>query len=137
MAATLLEDPSMKMPLSFALAAGLLLAPSTAQLTPLPGIPIVPPPVPHPALAAQPLIGDDAPAKRPAAKPVKVEAHKKAPVDPATRGVKKKGRDLKKAVKKVKELSWLKKLDAATATARASGKPVLLLQTLGDISGFA
>lgn len=57
--------------------------------------------------------------------------------DPATVGVKKAGRDLKKAVAKVKALPWHKRLRDAKSKAKASGKPILMLQTLGEIDRLA
>jgi hypothetical protein len=57
--------------------------------------------------------------------------------DEATRGVKREGDELEKAVKEVKALGWHKSLGTAREEARSSGKPILLLQTLGDLTGFA
>jgi hypothetical protein len=57
--------------------------------------------------------------------------------DSATVGVKKAGRDLKKAVAKVKALPWHKRLGDAKSKAKASGKPILMLQTLGEIDRLA
>jgi hypothetical protein len=135
----------------FALASSaiVLLAPFlTAQRGPLPGMPMVPPPVPHPALAAQPLFGDSgggsAPAPAPAPAPTRA-----APAmpggggcaqpagDPDTTGVKLEGKGLKKAVAKVKALAWHESLLDARAMSAATGKPILWLQALGDIDGFA
>lgn len=126
--------------LSPLLAAGLLFAGSlSAQLQRLPGIPVVPPPVNHPALAGQPLIGNETTKARP--RGVKVRpAPKATKPDPSTSGVKIKGKALKAAVKKVAALPWNKGkrgLQAALSKAKKSGKPVLLLQTLGDIDKFA
>ena len=118
-------------------AAGLLFAGSlTAQRPPLPGIPLVPPPVPHPALAGQPLINGDAD-EIPKARGVRVKTEAK-PMrpDPSTSGVKLEGKDLKKAVDKVAALPWLK-LGKAKAESKKTGRPILLLQTLGEIDGFA
>ena len=56
--------------------------------------------------------------------------------DPATRGVKIAGRDLKAAVRKVAALSW-HKLPKARAVSKRTGRPILLLQTLGELDGFA
>lgn len=119
-------------------AAGLLFAGSlSAQRPPLPGIPITAPPVSHPALAGQPLIGNDNAETKARRRGVRVKTdHKPMKPDPATRGVKIKGKDLKKAVKKVADLPWLK-LDKAKAMSKKTGRPILLLQTLGDIDGFA
>ena len=46
------------------------------------------------------------------------------------------GKALKAAVKKVAGLSW-RKLDRAKAESRQTGRPILLLQTLGELGGFA
>lgn len=118
------------------LVAGLLLAGALqAQRPPLPGIPITAPPVSHPALAGQPTLGDaETAARRPG---VRIKTgHKPMRPDPATSGVKIEGKDLKAAVKKVAALPWLK-LEKAKAVSRRTGRPILLLQTLGDIDGFA
>lgn len=119
----------------------LLLAPfARAQLRPLPGMPMVPPPVPHPALGAQPLFDGDGPKapsaggggpKQPGAMP------KPQPPAPETVGAKLAGKDMKKAVAKVKALKWHESLAEAKAIAAATGKPILWLQALGDIDGFA
>jgi len=122
--------------LSSLFAASLIFAGSlTAQLQRLPGIPIVPPPVNHPALVGQPLI--DTETARPRPRNVKVKTPKAVKPDPSTSGVKVKGKALKSAVAKVKALPWNTKLTDALSKARKSGKPVLLLQTLGDIGGYA
>jgi hypothetical protein len=124
----------------------LLLGPfATAQLQsgmppPMPGTPMTPPPVDHPALGAQPGFDDSAPRNggsgggggptgpaRPAPKPM----------DPDTFGKKRDGKDLKKAVAKVKALKWTEDLTTARAMSAATGKPILWLQTLGDLEGFA
>lgn len=109
---------------------------------PLPGIPIVAPPVPHPALLAQPLMQPamqaaamttSAPAPTgPAAMPAKPPEP-----DPATVGPKVRGKDLSKAVKMVGKLAWHDRLDEACEEAREQGKPVLWIQGLGDLEGFA
>ena len=92
------------------------------------GLPSVRPPADHPALAGQPLVD--------IGKLANVAMRKAVEVVPETRGVKKAGLDLKKAVTRVKALDW-HKLDKAEAEAANGGKPILLLQTLGDIGGFA
>jgi len=123
--------------LSSLLAVSLVFAGSlTAQLQRLPGTPMVPPPVNHPALAGQPLIGGDTTKARP--RGVKVRpAPKAVKPDPSTMGVKLKGKAMKAAVKKVAALPWHKKLSKAKSKAKQTGKPILLLQTLGDIDRFA
>lgn len=125
----------------------LLLAPfARAQLRPLPGMPMVSPPVPHPALGAQPPFDGDGP-KAPSAgggggggpagpkQPGNVA--KPMPPAPETVGAKLAGKDMKKAVAKVKALKWHESLAEAKAIAAATGKPILWLQALGDIDGFA
>ncbi|MCB9877807.1 MAG: hypothetical protein H6835_09420 [Planctomycetes bacterium] len=115
----------------------LLLVPATAQFGPLPGLPMTPPPTDHPALAAQPLMRTvDAPRPPVPAQPAAATPAPSQP-DPATQGVKCGGRDLAANVKKVKALEWGKSLDRVRAEATASGKPILWLQTLGDLTGFA
>ena len=123
--------------LSSLLAVSLVFASSlTAQLQRLPGTPMVPPPVNHPALAGQPLIGGEGTKARP--RGVKVRpAPKAVKPDPSTMGVKLKGKAMKAAVKKVAALPWHKKLAKAKSKAKQTGKPILLLQTLGDIGGYA
>lgn len=103
---------------------------------PMPGVPMTPPPVDHPALGAQPWFNNEA-SKAPAepAKetkdPAKKPGKKMKDPDPAVAGPKLGGRDLKKAVDAVASLKWLDGLSKARAHAGASGKPVLLLQALG------
>ena len=128
-------------PLSLTVAL-LLLGTATAQRAPLPGIPVVP--VNHPALMAQPLMQPEPARAQPAkkARPAGPEPEPQAepepdPIDPETVGVQKKGRELKACVKEVVELGWARSLDDAKAQSAATGKPILWLQTLGDISGYA
>jgi hypothetical protein len=127
------------------LAFSLLTPFATAQLhsgmpQPLPGTPMTPPPVDHPALGAQPGFGGDAP--RPSGGGGGGGGQKGAPQPrPAppedTVGAKLGGRDLKKVVAKVTALKWGKSLEEAFVQSAATGKPVLWLQALGDIDGFA
>lgn len=119
------------------LAVSLVFASSlTAQIRPLPGLPIVPPPAGAPGLAAQPLFGNETSARP--SRGVRIKPSRKSvKPDPATSGIKKQGAALKKAVKKVKALPWHKQLSVAKTKSRRSGKPILLLQTLGDIDGRA
>ena len=107
-----------------------------AQRPPLPGLPLVPPPVQHPALAGQPLIGQDAQTSAGTRAARVRPPAKRAPADPSTSGVKLQGKELRAAVKKVAALPWLK-LEKAKDVSRRTGRPILLLQTLGDIDGFA
>ncbi|MBL8731521.1 MAG: hypothetical protein JNN13_04040 [Planctomycetes bacterium] len=102
------------------------------------GMPVTPPPTRHPALGNQPLLdpsGQPVPGQNGGAAPQM--GPMPAPPDPATAGRKLAGKDLKRAVKKVAALQWEKKLDVALAKAAATGKPVLWLQALGDLDGFA
>jgi len=123
--------------LSSLLVASLVVTSSlTAQIRPLPGLPIVAPPGGAPGLIGQPLFGNETSARPSRGVKVKTPTKKVKP-DPATSGVKKEGRELKKAVAKVKALPWNKRLSDAKTMARQSGKPILMLQTLGDIGGFA
>jgi len=108
----------------------------------LPGTPMTPPPVNHPALAGQPLFQPDPP--RPATSSPKEEPEEgsaarpmRKPVDPDTVGPKLAGKDLKKVVKAVASLKWGEKLFDARGDSAASGKPILLVQALGKIDGLA
>lgn len=123
--------------LSSLLAVSLALSSSlTAQIQRLPGLPVVAPPAGAPGLAAQPLFNDGTKARQ--VRDVKISTKAKAvKPDPATSGVKLKGDALRKAVKKVAALPWNKRLGEAQSKARRSGKPILLLQTLGDIDKLA
>ena len=123
--------------LSSLLAVSLILTSSlTAQIRPLPGLPIMPPPAGAPGLAAQPLFGSETSTRPSRAVRVKTPTKSIKP-DPATIGVKKKGTALRKAVAKVKALPWNKRLKDAQKKSRQSGKPILMLQTLGEIGGLA
>ncbi len=120
---------------------------ASAQRGPLPGIPLVP--VNHPALAAQPLMQPDTKAKKaPAPTPAKDGKNKKGTkrakrarprpkIDPDTVGPKAKGNTLKKRIKKVTDLKWGKNLWDMKARSAATGKPILYLQALGTLTGFA
>jgi hypothetical protein len=116
-------------------------------LTPPPSPPHLLPvvPVDHPAYAAQPLARPDPESARPAPAPASGGAPGAEPApDPAEvlaqQFLQKRiaGRDLKKAVARVtKDLDWKKTLFDAKAAAVARGRPILLVQALGDIDGFA
>lgn len=111
--------------------------PSTPK--PLPGLPVTPPPVDHPALAGQPLMPGaqpKPPVAPPGAKPAAAPAVPK-PVDPDTAGPKLAGKDLDDAVAKIAALRWSETLSVAQAAAKATDKPILLLQALGDVDGVA
>jgi len=58
-------------------------------------------------------------------------------IDPATVGPQLAGKDLKKAIKKVTALQWHEKLFDAKAESAATGKPILWVQALGELDGFA
>ena len=110
------------------LVAGLSAAgPLQSQRQPLPGLPIVSPPTQHPALAGPLLLRHGAGTRAASSEP--------AP-EPVTRGVKIRGKELKAAVKKVAALPW-RKLTSAKAESKRAGRPILLLQTLGKLDGFA
>jgi hypothetical protein len=129
----------MKQPVLLAVLA--LAGVASAQMRgPLPGIPMTPPPVDHPALGNQPFFQSpkSAPAPEPELAKDEEPANKPAPVDPDTVGPKLAGKDLKKVVAKVAALKWGESLLDARANSAASGKPILMIQALGsDIDGFA
>ncbi|MCA8953740.1 MAG: hypothetical protein KDE27_29785 [Planctomycetes bacterium] len=133
----------------------------SAQRGPLPGIPIVTA-VDHPALAAQPLMQPAGKSPRlaspthrsrtlpapdgktdtkggpePASPKAPVAKRKPPAVDPDTVGTKASGRELSKLVAKVTDLDWGSKLFDLEARSAATGKPILWLQSLGDIDGRA
>ncbi|MFN9704074.1 MAG: hypothetical protein ACK595_04545, partial [Planctomycetota bacterium] len=99
-----------------------------------PGMPGVPPPVPLPALGA--LLGGSVAPSQPARCRAAV-GPATAPPPPETTGVQVAGKQLKQAVAAVNALAWFEDLDAAKARSAATGKPILLLQALGDLEGFA
>lgn len=131
----------MRLPsLSFAL---LLTAPLMAQLQyhfPPPLLPVVPPPVDHPAYAGQPLMnppkGDEAEARPAPARPAPAR-QPEAEAAAAFQRQQIKGKELAKRIDKViKSLHWHEQLVDALAAAAADGKPVLWIQALGDVDGF-
>jgi len=97
---------------------------------------MVAPPAGAPGLIGQPLFGNETSARPSRGGKIKKPTKQRKP-DPATSGVKLEGKELKKAVAKVKALPWNKRLSDAKSKARQSGKPILMLQTLGDIGGSA
>ena len=100
----------------------------------LPGMPVVPPPVPHPSLGAR-LGGSRAPSQPVGCgAPVGPAA---TPPPPETTGVQVAGKELKQAIAAVTALEWFDDLAAARARSAAAGKPILLLQALGDLEGVA
>ncbi|MBX3463769.1 MAG: hypothetical protein KF830_11405 [Planctomycetes bacterium] len=108
---------------------------AAAQGPPQSGLPMTPPPVPHPGLASQPLF-DDGTTRKPddGARPPAVP---EAAPPPEAVGPKLAGRPLQWAVAKVLELPWLESLAEARARAAATGRPILWLQALGDLDGHA
>jgi hypothetical protein len=104
-------------------------------------LPLIPPPVDHPAYAAQPLMNPSGPASAtPTAPKGGMNEPEKSPAEAAAEEFRKKqvkGAELKKAVDKLlKGLHWYDKLADAKAVAAAAGKPVLWIQALGDVNGF-
>jgi hypothetical protein len=59
------------------------------------------------------------------------------PRDPATEGPQLAGKELARSIARVTALSWFDDLDEARLESAATGKPILWLQALGDIDGFA
>ena len=112
-------------------AAALLLGPASAQRQPMPGMPVVS--VSHPGLLVQPLADQN----QAAAAACAAMSAPPTRVDPATHGVKASGTQLRKAVARVRALPWNRTLASAKREAAESGRPILWLQTLGDLSGFA
>jgi hypothetical protein len=105
---------------------------------PLPGIPVMTT-TDHPALMAQPLIGDhssSAPStsSAPAPAPRKETEAEKAARE--FRESKRAGNELKRAVKSVRDLHWQTKLADAFKAAAAEDKPVFWVNALGDLAGF-
>jgi len=106
-------------------------------------LPLVPPPVSHPAYAAQPLIDTGNPGRLDGNQPGGTRTGgptgpgNSAPPQPDTSGPKLAGRDLKKAVEKVASLRWFDDMPSARAEAAAHNKPILWIQALGDLEGFA
>jgi hypothetical protein len=113
-------------------------APPMATPPPLPGIPVMTT-TDHPALMAQPLIGDhssSAPStsSTPAPAPRKETEAEKAARE--FRESKRAGNELKRAVKSVRDLHWQTKLSDAYKAAAAEDKPVFWVNALGDLAGF-
>lgn len=111
---------------------------ATAQFRVPPLLPLIPPPVSHPAYAAQPLMNPDGGAQAsPARSGGGTTTAPAAPPMPDTNGPKLAGRDLKKAIDKVASLRWFDDLPSARAEAAARNQPILWIQALGDLEGFA
>lgn len=103
----------------------------------MPGMPMVPPPAGHPALGAQPGSSGETTTAPRRATPTGREAPSASGKPEETSGAQLAGKDLKKAVAKVRTLQWGASLEDAFAKAAGTGKPVLWLQALGDLGGFA
>jgi hypothetical protein len=119
----------------------------TPHPMPPPALPLVPPPVDHPAYLGQPGLNKAEPAVPMPASPLPdggpAGPGSDAP-DPAEVRAREflakriEGRDLKKSVDRVlKEVHWYEKLDEARAEAAAQGLPLLWIQALGEVDGFA
>ena len=124
------------------LAVLVLASAATAQMRgALPGTPMTAPPASSPALAAQPLCDIGSPTRlqtsSPPPGPATCNPAPQPAPDPALAGPQIGGKDLKKAVAKVQTLQWHESLPEARALAAATGKPILWLQALGDLEGFA
>jgi hypothetical protein len=108
--------------------------------SPPPLLPLIPPPVDHPAYLGQPAMNPAQPAPAtPAAGAMPAPDEPDPAVVRAREFLSKrvKGKDLKRAVERVRKLRWLEHLYDAKAASAASGKPILWIQSLGDIDGFA
>lgn len=116
----------------------LLFAPFAVSQRPM-AIPMAPPPAPHPGLVAQPLmpLADTGAQRRGGGGGAMPDCAPRAEQLPETAGPKLAGKELQRAVAKVKALEWLGDFEHAKARSAATGKPVLWLQALGDIDGFA
>ncbi|MCA8964054.1 MAG: hypothetical protein H6838_01475 [Planctomycetes bacterium] len=108
---------------------------------PMRGLPMTPPPTPHPGLVGQPLIGPTGGMTGGETRSTPAPAAGCMPsgraVDPDTTGVKLQGKALAAAVKKVTKLEWFDDFDDAKIESAATGKPIFWIQALGDIDGFA
>jgi hypothetical protein len=121
--------------------------PTPERPMPPPALPLVPPPVDHPAYLGQPGMNKAERAPQPAS-PMPGDgpagptaAEEPDPAEVRARAFLEKrvaGRDLKKSIDRVlKELHWYEKLDEAKAAAAASERPLLWIQALGEVDGFA
>ena len=123
-------------------------APWPTPVPPAPqALPIVPPPVDHPAYLAQPGMQKELPAPVPAQAegggmgPAGPGCPAPDPAEERARAFLEKriaGRDLRKSVDRVlKGLRWHERIDDAKAEAAARGRPLLWIQALGEVDGFA
>jgi len=140
-------EPMTPKPRSFVFACGALLLAAVAPAqfvppggmpAPLPGLPMTDPPVDHPALGAQPLMKDGPARSGGGGGGAKGQpAGPSAGPPPVTVGPQREGKELKRAVAKVNALKWYENLGDAKARSAATSKPILLVQALGDLEGFA
>lgn len=119
------------------------LPPPPPPPAPTHALPLIPPPVQHPAYLGQPGMMDDG-GSAAAAAGSGGAAPSAGTDDPAAASAHEflnrrvGGRDLKSAVDRVlKGLDWKHDLLDARAAAVARGVPILWIQSLGDIGGFA
>jgi hypothetical protein len=129
--------PSLSLSCAFVTTACLLFSTCLPGQSRLPGLPVTAPPVDHPALQSQP--GMQRPSQPAPALPSPGPQPEDAPPapPPETQGEALRGKELKRAVASVVKLHWHDTLAEAKVQAGASGKPILLLQALGDLEGFA
>lgn len=129
--------PSLSLSCAFVTTACLAFATGLPGQGRWPGLPVTAPPVDHPALQGQP--GMQRPSQPMPALPSRQPRPEVAPTEPPpeTKGVARQGKELKRAVGSVIKLRWHDTLAEAKVQAGASGKPILLLQALGDLEGFA
>lgn len=95
-----------------------------------------PRPQPHPNNVLTPLV-DNGGGQIAAASRIGRKGRAPAPPTPVTRGVQISGGALEDAIEKVAAMPWHDRLTKAKSEAKQLGRPILLLQTLGDIDGFA
>jgi hypothetical protein len=125
--------------IAFASSALLLLTPfAAAQRAGAMGMPMAP----HPGNVTQPLVDQsgrqESPRPAPGGDPACEEMGPRLPPPPPeTTGAQLGGKDLKRAVAKVRKLQWHEDMVEARAQSAATGKPLLWLQSLGDLEGFA
>lgn len=149
----------MKSVLALTLSCAALGSLAPAQLRPQmppPLVPVVPPPVPHPAYAGQPAMQ---PKSQPMPAAPSAVGRRTGPAGPSGSGPsgpgaelpdpaalaaaeflqkRVEGRDLKQAVKRVlKSLEWHERLDEVKKEAIEQRKPILWIQSLGELDGFA
>ncbi len=94
-------------------------------------MPLLPPPTQIPGCGPMAALESPTPAAPAVPAPPPVQP------DPTTTGPQVAGKALARAVATVTALPWLDDLAAARLVAAATGKPVLWLQALGELDGFA